>query len=139
VIAFGAFSFVKKYGCRAHERKDSSAIGVFNLAVIFALSVVSAEVLLGLDRPVASNYPQKCFLASFLRGYWSSRITIILAFLVDIACAQVLNAGVQAKDLSGSSQTDGGAVDLQTPEFTLGYASVFFVRRAGLRGEYFRA
>ena len=51
-VALEPLVFIKKDGRRTHERKIARGDGVTHQAMIFALGMVTAIVLFGLDGPV---------------------------------------------------------------------------------------
>ena len=57
-FAFLALEFKKEDRNRTHERQIASGDGVTDLAVIFALGVISAVMLFSFNRPISTDQLQ---------------------------------------------------------------------------------
>ena len=113
-VRFKPLLFIKEDGRRTHEGEIARADGVAHQAMIFPLGVVAAVMLFDFDGPVFAHQFQEPLRAGFVRPATGDAVNGLLRGFNDPAFAQVLNFALQAEDLGGASQAEGGSCLLYT-------------------------
>lgn len=103
--------------------------------MVLALGVIAPIVLSDFDPPVAAHEPQQILWVGFFRGEAGDAVMGFVGGFDDLPPAQGVGVLVEAEDLSGLGQAEGGPVDGLTPDLALGDPPMVFIRRLSLRGE----
>ena len=134
-FAFLALEFKEEDRSRTHERQIASDDGVRNLAVIFALGMISAVMLFGFNRPIPTDQLQELLRIGLVCPKARHEIGRFVSGFDHAAFAQGLSLAIYADDLSGAGQPHGRPIDLHDPEPALFDASMSLIERLSLRGE----
>lgn len=126
--------FVKEDDRRTHEGKVAGGVGVAHLTVIFSLGVVSPVMLFNFNAPVLSYALEQHFRRSFFGPETGHSINGFMCRFVDPAFAEELDSAIDAKDLRGSGQPNGGPINGHSPESALFNATMALIGRLSLRG-----
>ena len=105
-----------------------------DLAVIFSLGVVSSVMLFDLNAPILSDALEQHFRRSCFGPETGHSINGFLSRFVDPAFAEELDFAIEAEDLRGSGQPEGGPVNGHSPELALFNPAMALIERLSLRG-----
>jgi len=134
-LASPALEFKEEDGQRTHQREIAGGDGVTHLTVILPLGVVAAVMLFDLDGPIATDQAEKFLRIGLLGPEAGHEIGRFVGGFDHAAFAQELSLAIDADELSGARQPQGGPIDLQDPEPALFEASMSLIDRLSLRGE----
>ena len=134
-VGTGTLLFVEKDGQGTKEREVARAPGFAYLAAVLVLGSVAPVVLSIFNRPVVTNELKHARGRSFFRSKSGKAVHDFFLCFEDLSFAHCLANAFDTEELLGSGQSERRRVGGQGADGTLLDAAVFFIDRAGLRGE----
>ncbi len=103
--------------------------------MIFALSVIATEMLLGFNTPVFSDKPEQLVGVGFLAGMAGDSEVKVVGRLDHATFAHVIHGAFDSEDLLCSGQADGRPIHHHAAQLSILNPPVAFVGGLSLRGE----
>lgn len=133
--AFGSLIFIKEDRGRTHQGQIARRIGMAHLAVIFPLGMIAPVMLFDFNPPVLSDSFEQELGRGFLGPEAGHPVKRLVGDFDDPAPAEDFDVAIDADNLRGSGQAQGGSIDGDRPEGALFQAPVSLTDRLSLRGK----